>query len=82
MTLSWPTAVAFCAAGRLLVWPLRVTAKLLINALLGLLGLWVINFIGAGAGLKIAVNPFNAALVGLLGVPGVLVLLCLPILFG
>lgn len=62
--------------GYLLLVPMRWLGRLVINALIGGVVLWVINLVGGQFGFILPVNPLNALAVGLLGVPGV-VLVCL-----
>lgn len=50
--------------------PLRVAVKALLNTLLGLGALLVVNATGSVTGLTLGFNLFNAAVVGILGVPG------------
>ncbi len=66
--------------GMLLVIPIKVLIKLLINGVIGGVILLVFNLIGGYFGLSIIINPLNAILVGVLGVPGVILLLVLQIL--
>lgn len=66
--------------GMLLVIPIKLLIKLLINGIIGGVMLFVFNLIGAYFGLSIVVNPLNAIIVGILGVPGVILLLVLQML--
>ena len=67
-------------AGIILVWPIKKIFKLIGNGILGGLILFLFNTIGKYFGLGIAINPLNAIIVGLLGVPGVVLLLILQII--
>ena len=87
MDLSVGTLLAFLAGlvllyivGILLVIPIKFLIKLLLNAILGGILLFVFNFIGGLFGLSIAINPFNAVIVGILGIPGVILLLVLQVI--
>lgn len=51
--------------------PMKVVGKLLLNSLIGAVGLLVINVIGVGLGIHIPLNLLTSGIVGLLGVPGV-----------
>ena len=64
-------------AGWILIIPLRWMIKLIWNGMLGGIMLFVINLIGRIWGMHLAINPFSAVLVGVLGVPGVVLLLLL-----
>jgi len=50
--------------------PLRIAVKALINTLLGFGALLVVNATGSITGLTLGFNLFNAAVVGVFGVPG------------
>ena len=50
--------------------PLRVAVRALLNTLLGLGALLVVNATSSVTGLTLGFNLFNAAVVGVLGVPG------------
>ena len=65
---------------RLLAKPIRFIFKLLINTVLGFVLLWLINFFGGGLGIALELSLLNALVVGLLGIPGVLLLLAINFL--
>jgi inhibitor of the pro-sigma K processing machinery len=65
---------------RILKTPLRWAFKLLLNAAIGFVALIVLNFFGAWVGLSLGVNWLNAIIVGVLGIPGVILLLLLKYL--
>lgn len=65
---------------RLLAKPIRFIFKLLINTVLGFVLLWLINFFGGGLGIALELSLLNALVVGLLGIPGVLLLLAIHFL--
>lgn len=65
---------------RLLAKPIRFIFKLLINTALGFVLLWLINFFGGGLGIALELSLLNALVVGLLGIPGVLLLLAIHFL--
>lgn len=66
---------------RLLKLPVTWFFKLLLHALCGFVALFILNFLGAYIGLYIEMNWVNAAVTGVLGVPGVLILLLIQFLF-
>ncbi|MHB1315585.1 MAG: pro-sigmaK processing inhibitor BofA family protein [Christensenellales bacterium] len=66
--------------GWLLLKPFKVLLKWLLNALLGGIALLVLNFFGSPLHIYLPVNPLNAAVVGFLGIPGVILLLVLQII--
>ena len=55
--------------------PFKFILKLLINSLLGIALIVIINSFSAHTSLVIGINPVNAAVCGLLGVPGVILLI-------
>ena len=70
-------------AGLFIIWvvckllsiPLKILWKLLVNALLGALILFVVNLIGGIFGVTIPITPLNSLITGVLGIPGVILLL-------
>ena len=62
---------------KLLTAPIRFAAKMLINALVGFVVLFLLNFAGGIVGLSLGINWFNALVVGIFGAPGVVLLLLL-----
>lgn len=63
--------------GWLLLAPLKVVLKLVINALIGGVMLVVINFLGGAIHLTVPLNIVNALLAGVLGIPGVILIVAL-----
>lgn len=57
--------------------PIRLVLKIVLNTALGFLALFILNFFGGFIGVELGVNWFNAAVVGILGLPGVALLLIL-----
>lgn len=55
--------------------PLKYAVRFLISSLLGGIAIVVINLAGAAVGIHISLNCLTAAATGVLGVPGVLMLL-------
>ncbi|HHY93154.1 MAG TPA: pro-sigmaK processing inhibitor BofA [Firmicutes bacterium] len=65
---------------RLLLVPLKILLRLLYNALVGGVVLWVVNLVGGYFGVFIPINPITALVAGFLGVPGVVLLVLLQLL--
>ena len=65
--------------GKIFIVPIKVIIKLIINSLLGVVLLYVINIIGAICGLHIGINVVTALVVGILGIPGAVLLAVLSI---
>ena len=61
--------------------PLRKLIKLMINTGMGFIALFIINFFGEFIGFTIGINVINAAIVGIFGMPGVILLVLLKIFF-
>lgn len=67
--------------GWLLIFPMKIITKLIINGLLGGLFLLAVNFIvGNFTDFSIGVNPINALIVGFLGLPGLALLIILKLI--
>ena len=60
---------------KLLAAPIRLIFKLMLNALIGFFVLIVVNIIGGFVDFSLTVNFVNAVIVGLLGIPGVVLLI-------
>jgi len=63
--------------GMLLVVPIRIIIKFIINGIIGAVILFFLNVFGGFIGINIAINPITALVAGFLGVPGILLLLFL-----
>ena len=55
--------------------PLRLALKLLVNTLFGFLALWVVNLTAGITGIALGLNLWNALVIGILGLPGFVLLL-------
>lgn len=55
----------------------KILKKLLINTLLGAVFLAIINFVGIYMNFNIALNIYSALIIGILGVPGLILLIFL-----
>jgi len=67
--------------GRVLLVPMKVVLKLVYNALLGAISLIALNFVGGLLGFHITFNIITAFIVGTLGIPGVILLIILELVF-
>ena len=70
-------AVVVIICLRIFTKPIRLVFKLLLNIAFGFLALLILNFLGGFIGIELGVNWLNAAIVGILGLPGVALLLIL-----
>ena len=55
--------------------PLRLALKLLVNTLFGFLALWAVNLTAGITGIALGLNFWNALVIGVLGLPGFVLLL-------
>lgn len=60
---------------RIIRLPIKWLFKLLLHAAVGFVALFVLNFLGTYVNISIEMNLLNALITGILGVPGVLLLL-------
>ena len=65
--------------GKLFLWPLKMILKLIINSVIGGVVIVIINAVGANLGLLIPLNMINALIVGVLGLPGAILLLLMSL---
>ena len=70
-----------CAFVLFSVVPLKLAAKVLLNTALGFLALFLLGLTEPVTGFSLGLNFFNALTVGILGVPGLVLLVLLQMLF-
>ncbi len=63
--------------GWILIIPIKYLVKLIINGVVGGILLILVNLLGGFVGINIAINPITAIITGILGVPGVVLLIVL-----
>lgn len=61
--------------GMLLVLPIKLIVRLVVNGIIGAIALIVFNLFGGYLGFTIGVNPVTALIAGFLGIPGVLLMI-------
>ncbi|MGI6189372.1 MAG: pro-sigmaK processing inhibitor BofA [Clostridiales bacterium] len=83
-TIPWDVVLAYAlglvllyVVGWLLLVPLRIILKFIYNAIIGGIILWLLNLVGGLFGIKVAINPVTALIVGFLGIPGLILILLL-----
>lgn len=64
--------LAVCFFGKILLIPLKVIGKILLNSLLGGIFLLIMNAVLGNFGIILPINAITAAVTGLLGVPGII----------
>ena len=62
---------------RLIALPMRLIIKLLLNALIGGVVLFLINLIGEQFGFTLEINWITSLIVGFFGIPGVIIVVLL-----
>lgn len=68
--------------GRIFILPIKSVLKLVLNSILGGLIIYLINVIGGLFAFHIGLNYITAILVGILGVPGAILLVVLKVFLG
>lgn len=67
-------AIAVVIVAKMLAWPVKKIIKLALNVILGVIMIYLVNTFGMNVGIKIPFNFVTALIAGILGVPGVIVL--------
>lgn len=60
--------------------PLKLVWKLFLHAIMGFIFLFIFNFLAAFVDLSIPITWLNAVITGVLGIPGVILLLILQLI--
>ncbi len=66
--------------GKIFILPLKNILKLVFNSILGGLLIYLINIIGMNFGFHIGLNLLTSVLVGILGIPGAILLVILKVI--
>lgn len=81
IVLAWIIGVLIILAfGKALLLPLKIVIRLAINGILGGIALLIINLIGSPLGFTLSLNAVSALVVGILGLPGIILLVILKYL--
>ena len=67
--------------GKIFIVPIKIILKLVINSLLGGLLIFIINFIGSFFNFHIGLNLITSIFIGILGIPGAIVIVVIKMLF-
>ena len=79
--LAWIIGVLIVFAfGKAMLLPLKIILRLVINGILGGIAIIIINLIGGPLGFTISLNLFSALVAGILGLPGIILLVILKFL--
>ncbi len=65
---------ALYVVGYMFLVPIKIILRLLINSIAGAISIVVINWIGSYWGIHISLNVISAVIIGILGVPGAVLL--------
>ncbi len=65
---------------RVIMQPVKLLWKLVINSLVGLILLILVNYISNPFGFELDVNIFTVLIAGFLGIPGLILLICFQLL--
>jgi inhibitor of the pro-sigma K processing machinery len=65
--------------GKIFIIPIKLIVKLMINSILGGILLYVINIVGSMWQFHIGINLITSLMVGILGVPGAILLILIKI---
>ncbi len=68
-------AIAVLVVAKLLAWPVKKIMKLAINVVIGIVMIILVNNFGASIGITIPFNVVTALIAGILGIPGVILLI-------
>lgn len=89
MGISWQVILFFGLGlvilyflGKMILSPSKIFIKFLVNSLIGAAVVIIINLVGERFGFYFPVNPFTAITVGVLGVPGVILIFVLKLILG
>ena len=65
--------------GRTFIMPIRKIIRVGFNSIIGLIIIFIINLIGTSFNFHIGMNFINSTIIGLLGIPGAIMLILLNI---
>ena len=71
--------IVIIIVGKVFIVPIKIIGKLIINSILGVVLLYIINLVGALWQFHIGINVITALVVGILGIPGAVLLAILKI---
>jgi inhibitor of the pro-sigma K processing machinery len=81
VVLAWIAGILIVLVfGKALALPMKIILRLIINGILGGIAILIINFIGSYFGFNISLNVVSALIAGVLGLPGMILLIILKFL--
>lgn len=72
-------AIAIFVIGKIFLFPIKKILKLVFNTIIGGTIIYIINLIGISFGFHIGLNIITSLVVGILGIPGAILLIILSI---
>lgn len=75
-------ALAILIIGKIFLFPIKLLFKLVLNTIIGGSIIYIINLIGANFGFHIGLNLITSLVVGILGIPGAILLIILKFIIG
>lgn len=75
-------AIAIFIIGKIFLFPIKKILKLVFNTIIGGAIIYIINLIGASFGFHIGLNIITSLVVGILGIPGAILLVILKFIIG
>lgn len=75
-------ALAIFIIGKIFLFPVKLLLKLVFNTIIGGAIIYIINLIGANFGFHIGLNIITSLVVGILGIPGAILLIILKLIIG
>lgn len=70
-------AIAIFIVGKIFLFPIKKILKLVLNTIIGGAIIYIINLIGASFGFHLGLNVITSLVVGILGIPGAILLIIL-----
>lgn len=87
--LDYNSIIAFIACiffifivGKIFILPLKTILKFILNSVVGGIMIFIINLIGGFWNFHIGLNIFTSIIVGILGVPGTILVIMIKLLIG
>ena len=66
--------------GKIFIVPIQKLIKLVINSILGGVVIYIINLVGANFGFHIGLNIITSIIIGILGLPGAVILVLIKLI--
>lgn len=75
-------AIAIFIIGKIFLFPIKKIIKLVLNTVIGGAIIYIINLVGANFGFHIGLNIITSLVVGILGIPGAILLVIVQFIIG